>query len=220
MKASKDATSNHPLVGTWVDPYAWRSDVEYRIFSKNSGFQVEAQDSTGESLVISKEAWNGEVLTFTSSCPSTGWVLYNSWTAISDKEVETIYTYTQEDIRTRQLPDSRKESHLNLGSKGQKEKEINSKHPLVGTWYADDGEDFRVDYTINLQKSGFSVKACDWGDGEWESISKVVWDGQILNFESEHPGRIGKVQVRSFSEEKAKFIFTFTYREIWKKKAE
>ena len=220
MNKRREGTAYPSLVGVWVDRNDWGSDVEYKILPVDTSFHVEAQDSTREVLVISKEAWNGKVLTFTSLCPSTGRVLQHSWTAISDQEAEIIYTYTQEDIRTRQPPASRKESHLHLDSKGKAEQEINSNQPLVGTWYTDDGEDFRVDYTIKLEKSGVSVKACDWGDGEWEAISKVTWDGQVLNFESEHPGRIGKVQVRSLSEEKAKFIFTFTYREIWKKKTE
>lgn len=90
----------------------------------------------------------------------------------------------------------------------------------MGTWYTEEGEDSRLDYTIILRKSGLTVRTFDYIDWKREIITRVKWDGQVLQFHSQRPGRIGQIQVRSLSKDQAEFVFTFTEREILKKKTE
>ena len=87
---------NHPLVGTWIDE-GEDSRAEFTIASTGTGLSVTGRDvGDGEAFQISDVSWDGEVLTFTSLMPSTGYRVRHVMRALSDgKFVEHEYTLTE-----------------------------------------------------------------------------------------------------------------------------
>ncbi len=217
MTKSEAPGVTHPLVGQWVTHLGYYSTFIYTIAFQGTGFTVHLTDDDGDGFVISEEAWDGEWLTFTWLSEETGRVGYDECRLMPDGMVENLFTYTQRAIRTRRPPTDYRKGE-GIWPKGKALRRVCPRNPLVGTWYTDEGEDFRIDYTILQRKSGVTVRARDYWDLENERITRVKWNGQILQFQSERSGRIGRIQVRSLTQETAEFLFTFTDRSIWKKR--
>ena len=95
--------------------------------------------------------------------------------------------------------------------------ELQSGHPLVGTWVSDEGDSF-AEFTILPAPEGFSVTGVDRSDGERFQISDISWDGKHLRFTSVMPS----------TGYGAKHVLTLTSRdlieheltifEVWKRK--
>jgi hypothetical protein len=100
---------------------------------------------------------------------------------------------------------------------------IDERHPLCGTWIAssEDTDDyFRSQYSITALDGEFRVTGIDCGDGEQFVISDVQWDGEWLTFKSFMPStkRRGVNRMRFIDTHEIEFLFTFTVREIWRRK--
>jgi hypothetical protein len=100
---------------------------------------------------------------------------------------------------------------------------INNQHPLCGVWHDDslDTEDYyRSEYSISAIDGRFHVSGVDRSDGEEFIISDIRWDGEWLSFKSLMPStqRRGENRMRLLDTNEIEFLFTFTSREVWKRK--
>jgi hypothetical protein len=100
---------------------------------------------------------------------------------------------------------------------------INEHHPLCGTWVApsEDTDDYlRAEYRITATNGEFQISAVDRGDDEQFVISDIQWDGEWLSFTSYMPStqRQGQNRMRYIDTNEIEFLFTFTVRELWRRK--
>jgi hypothetical protein len=100
---------------------------------------------------------------------------------------------------------------------------IDENHPLCGTWRAtDDGGDeyLRAEYSVKAANGQFHVSAIDRSDNERFVITDVNWDGEWLSFSSFVPSteRRGQSRIRYLDTHEIEFFFTFTVREVWRKR--
>jgi hypothetical protein len=100
---------------------------------------------------------------------------------------------------------------------------VDERHPLCGTWYdhTQATDDYvRAEYSVTAVDGQFHVTAVDCGDGEKFVISDVCWDGEWLSFTSFMPStqRRGHNRMRYFDTHEIEFLFTFTVREVWRRR--
>jgi hypothetical protein len=100
---------------------------------------------------------------------------------------------------------------------------VDEHHPLCGTWYdhSQDTDDYvRAEYTVTAVDGQFQVSAVDRSDHEAFVISDVCWDGEWLSFTSFMPStrRRGHNRMRYLDTHEIEFLFTFTVREVWRRK--
>jgi hypothetical protein len=99
MKNIISMNAKHPLVGVWRPPDGDES-AEYTIRAAGGGFQVSGVDRyDGENFVISDVSWDGEVLRFTSTMPSTSWELQHEFRVLDGSVVE--HTYIRREVWSR-----------------------------------------------------------------------------------------------------------------------
>jgi hypothetical protein len=93
----------HPLVGTWrhSDP-EHGTMVQFVISAAGAGFHVRATDrSDDEELSVSDVRWDGRVLGFTTTTPSTGHRVEYVVELVTPNEVAVAYTCREQWIRVR-----------------------------------------------------------------------------------------------------------------------
>ena len=100
---------------------------------------------------------------------------------------------------------------------------INERHPLCGTWHdpAQDTDDYaRSEYSVTVVAGQFQISAIDCSDGERFVITDIGWDGEWLTFRTFVPStqRRGLCKMRHLDTHEIELLFTFTVREIWRRK--
>ena len=93
--------SGHPLVGTWRDAAVdVGTSVQFTVRPNGETFQVAGVDSgDGEVLRISNVRWDGRVLRFESTVPSTDHHVEYAFELISPSEILVRYTTSERWIR-------------------------------------------------------------------------------------------------------------------------
>lgn len=98
-RAKKKRSSQHPLVGSWVNGDEYATDVEYIVSRTGAGFVVRAIDRhDGEEADVYEIKWDGEVLSFATHWNSTGRFARCRLQAVSQDRVAFTYTYTDSEM--------------------------------------------------------------------------------------------------------------------------
>ena len=87
---------------------------------------------------------------------------------------------------------------------------------LYGKWRTSAGQ-IEVVFTFIKTAKGIRIQAIDESDGEKLRVSKVKWDGKVLNFETYTPSKKWRTRNRFKPLSRTNAVQELTYWEPWTK---
>lgn len=180
----------------------------------NSKLMVDGVDSSNwEKYKISHLSWTNTAVRFTSLYPSTGRVVSNTYTALSNRKMKAMLCYEVTEIWSRSTPRTASENHPSTLDARSRQAW------LVGNWHNPEGDDSRVVCRISLTNNRWGICAEDIGDGERLRVTAVRWNGRSLSFRTMMPstGQVCYRILKSISPNKLKVVLQFKEPEIWER---
>lgn len=201
----------HPLLGIWEHAY---SPTKWIISILNGKLTVDGVDSSNwEKYKVSHLSWTNRALKFTSLYPSTGRVVSNIYTALSNRQMKVLLCYEVTETWSRSTPHAASKKHASTLDARPRQSW------LVGNWHNPEGDDPRVVCMINLNHHRWSISAEDIGDGERLRVTDVQWNGRSLSFRTTMPstGQVCRRILKPISPNKLQVVLQFKEPEIWER---